>query len=311
MRKVLMSGAAFLTSSVTLTGEEIESLASDESLKNMEKQLSLLERYLNELPDKLLGLGVRTVLALILFAIGSRLIAMIRHFFRRAMERSSASEEAAQFLDSSIKFVSYTILVFMILQLFGVEAASIATVIGSVGVTIGLAIQGSLSNCIGGILIMMLKPFHVGDYIIEGGANEGIVQQISVFYTKLATYDNQIILIPNGNLANSSLTNVTDEAERRVDLKVGISYDSDIRSARKAVQEIAKKNPYVLPEREITVNVDELADSSVVLVVKFWAKKENYWQARYTMLEDIKYGFDEAGIRIPYPQMDVHLESGT
>ena len=105
--------------------------------------------------DKLLGLGVRTVLALILFVIGSRLIAMIRHFFRRAMERSSASEEAAQFLDSSIKFVSYTILVFMILQLFGVEAASIATVIGSVGVTIGLAIQGSLSNCIGGILIMM------------------------------------------------------------------------------------------------------------------------------------------------------------
>ena len=158
---------------------------------------------------------------------------------------------------------------------------------------------------------MMLKPFHVGDYIIEGGGNEGIVQQISVFYTKLATYDNQIILIPNGNLANSSLTNVTDEAERRVDLKVGISYDSDIRSARKAVQEIAKKNPYVLPEREITVNVDELADSSVVLVVKFWAKKENYWQARYTMLEDIKYGFDEAGIRIPYPQMDVHLDSGT
>ena len=304
MRKVLMSGAAFLTSSVTLTGEEIESLAPDESLKDMEKQLSLLERYLNELPDKLLGLGVRTVLALILFAIGSRLIAMIRHFIRRAMERSSASEEAAQFLDSSI-------LVFMILQLFGVEAASIATVIGSVGVTIGLAIQGSLSNCIGGILIMMLKPFHVGDYIIEGGGNEGIVQQISVFYTKLATYDNQIILIPNGNLANSSLTNVTDEAERRVDLKVGISYDSDIRSARKAVQEIAKKNPYVLPEREITVNVDELADSSVVLVVKFWAKKENYWQARYTMLEDIKYGFDEAGIRIPYPQMDVHLESGT
>ena len=204
-----------------------------------------------------------------------------------------------------------TILVFMILQLFGVEAASIATVIGSVGVTIGLAIQGSLSNCIGGILIMMLKPFHVGDYIIEGGGNEGIVQQISVFYTKLATYDNQIILIPNGNLANSSLTNVTDEAERRVDLKVGISYDSDIRSARKAVQEIAKKNPYVLPEREIAVNVDELADSSVVLVVKFWAKKENYWQARYTMLEDIKYGFDEAGIRIPYPQMDVHLDSGT
>ena len=199
-----MSGAAFLTSSVTLTGEEIESLAPDESLKDMEKQLSLLERYLNELPDKLLGLGVRTVLALILFVIGSRLIAMIRHFFRRAMERSSASEEAAQFLDSSIKFVSYTILVFMILQLFGVEAASIATVIGSVGVTIGLAIQGSLSNCIGGILIMMLKPFHVGDYIIEGGGNEGIVQQISVFYTKLATYDNQIILIPNGNLASSA-----------------------------------------------------------------------------------------------------------
>ncbi|MDO4294101.1 MAG: mechanosensitive ion channel family protein [Eubacteriales bacterium] len=281
---------------------------AQDTIQDVEKQLGLVERYLSELPERLLNLGIRTVLALVLFVIGSRIILMIRHFFRKAMERSSSSGEAEQFLDSAIKILLYVVLIFMILQLFGVDAASIATVIGSVGVTVGLAIQGSLSNCIGGILILTLKPFRVGDYIIEAtNKNEGVVQQISIFYTKLATYDNQTVLIPNGSLANSSLTNVTDEPERRVDLRVGISYDSDIRQARAVVLKLAEANPLVLKDRDTTVYVDALADSSVTLFIRFWARKEDYWQARYELLESIKYGFDEAGIQIPYNQLDVHL----
>lgn len=286
--------------------------AAEETIQDVEKQLGLIQRYLNELPDKLLSLGIRVVLALVIFIVGSRVISLIRRFVCRAMEKSTASEEAEGFLDSALKVLLYVILVFMILQLFGVDAASIATVIGSVGVTVGLAIQGSLANCIGGIMILILKPFRVGDYIIEDtGKNEGIVQQISVFYTKLATYDNQVILIPNGTLANSSLTNVTDEPVRRVDLKIGISYNADIRTARAVIEKTGMENPLLIADRGISVNVDSLADSSVLLAIKFWVKKEDYWQSRFEMLEAIKYGFDENGIEIPFNQLDVHIKSGS
>ena len=285
---------------------------SEETIQDVEKQLGLIQRYLDELPDRLLSLGIRVVLALVIFAIGSRVISLIRRFVRRGMAKSTASEEAEGFLDSALKVLLYVILVFMILGLFGVDAASVATVIGSVGVTVGLAIQGSLSNCIGGIMILILKPFRVGDYIIEDtGKNEGIVQQISVFYTKLATYDNQVILIPNGTLANATLTNVTDEPVRRVDLKVGISYNADIRTARAVIQKIGMSNPLLLAEKGVLVNVDSLADSRVLLAVHFWVKKEDYWQARYEMLEAIKYGFDENGIEIPFNQLDVHIKSNS
>ena len=279
--------------------------------EDVEKQLSLMERYLAQLPDRLLSFGIRVVLAIAVFLIGSRLIAFVRRIIRRALEKSSASTEAVQFLDSAMKALLYIVLVCTILQLFGLDAASFATVVGSVGVTVGLAVQGSLTNCIGGILILTLKPFKVGDYIIEDtNKNEGVVQQISIFYTKLATADNKVILIPNGTLANSSLTNVTDEPERRVDLLVGISYRADIRQAKETVRKLLEAHPLVVQEQEISVYVDSLGDSSVVLGIRFWTKKEDYWKTRWEMLENIKYAFDEAGIEIPYNQLDVHIDCG-
>ncbi len=281
------------------------------TVQDVEKQLGLMERYLNQLPDRLFSLGIRAALAIVVFLIGTRLIAFVRRLVRKALERSSASTEAVQFLDSAMKALLYLVLIFTILQLFGMDAASFATVVGSVGVTVGLAVQGSLTNCIGGILILTLKPFKVGDYIIEDtNKNEGVVQQISIFYTKLATVDNKVILIPNGTLANSSLTNVTDEPERRVDLLVGISYRADIRLAKRAVERLIKDHPLVVQEKEIAVYVDSLGDSSVVLGIRFWTKKEDYWKTRWEMLENIKYAFDGAGIEIPYNQLDVHIDGG-
>lgn len=282
--------------------------AVDAVTQDVEKEIGLLQRHMDGLTDKLFSIGIKAVFAIVVFVIGSRVIAFVRNIIRKALVRSSASKEAEQFLDSAIRALLYVVLIFMILQMFGVEAASIATVIGSVGVTVGLAIQGSLTNCIGGVLILTLKPFKVGDYIVEDThKNEGIVQEISIFYTKLATYDNKVILIPNGTLANSSLTNVTDEAERRVDLTVGISYDADIRQARSVVERLAAQHPLVLRDRDVSVYVDSLGESSVVLGIRFWAKKENLWTARCEMLENIKYAFDEEGILIPYNQLDVHF----
>lgn len=280
----------------------------DEVAAQVGEEISFLQRHLNELPDILLNLGIKVVMAMVVFAIGTRVIAFIRNVVKKAMARSSASKEAEQFLDSALKAFLYVVLFFMILQLFGVQATSIATVIGSVGVTVGLAIQGSLTNCIGGIMILTLKPFKVGDYIIEDTyKNEGIVREITIFYTKLFTHDNKMILIPNGTLANSSLTNVTEEAERRIDLTVGISYDSDVRQARAIVQRLAAEHPLVSKERDVSVFIDNLGDSSVVLGIRFWARKENFWTARCEMLENIKYAFDEEGIKIPYNQLDVHI----
>lgn len=298
----MRAGALYLTAG----GNALEAMAAAE--QEVEQELSIWQRHMDEITDGFFSFGIKVVLAIVVFVIGSRVIAVIRKLIRKALAKSSASKEAEQFLDSAIKTLMYVVLIFMILQMFGVEAASIATVLGSVGVTVGLAIQGSLTNCIGGVLILTLKPFKVGDYIIEDThKNEGVVQEISIFYTKLATYDNKVILIPNGTLANSSLTNVTDEAQRRVELLVGISYDADIRKARRVVEGLAAQNPLVLQDREVSVYVDNLGESSVVLGIRFWAKKENFWAARCEMLENIKYAFDAEGVTIPYNQLDVHL----
>jgi len=267
-----------------------------------------MERFMKTLPEKMIGVGIKVIFALLIFIIGAKVISVIRKLVKKGLKKSPVSEAVEQFLDSVVKTVCYVLLIFMILQVFGLQATTIATVLGSAGVTIGLAIQGSLSNCIGGFLILILKPFKVGDYIIEDGfKNEGTVKEISIFYTKLSTPDNKIILIPNGTLANSSLTNVTDAPERRVDFKVGISYNANIAYARKIVQELGAKNELVNQEKGVTVVVDELGDSSVVLSVRFWTKKENYWDARFQMIEGVKTAFDEHGVQIPYNQLDVHL----
>ena len=290
--------------------EQIASESVEKAVENVEHQIGALQRYVATMPDKLILLCAHVVMALVMFVIGTRVIAFLRGFVRRALQKANASETAVQFLDSAIRAVLYVILVFSILQIFGLQAASIATVIGSVGVTVGLAIQGSLSNCIGGILLLTLKPFKVGDYIIEDTQkNEGVVQQISIFYTKLSTLDNKVIYVPNGTLANTSLTNVTDAPMRRVDFTIGIAYSASIAQARKAVEELAAAHPLVLDDPAVSVYVDHFGDSSVVLGIRFWALKENFWQARCEMMEQVKTAFDEAGITIPFNQLDVHVVS--
>ena len=167
---------------------------------------------------------------------------------------------------------------------------------------VGLALQGSLSNFAGGVLILLLKPFRVGDSIIEhSGGKEGTVTEISIFYTKLLTIDNKVVMVPNGTLSNSSITNVSTMEKRRVDLVVGIAYEADIRTAKEA--EEAR-----LPEEEILVFVDELGDSSVNMGVRIWVKTEDYWSARWRLTENIKYALDSHNISIPYPQMDVQIK---
>ena len=274
------------------------------------EELALGQKLLKAAPQSLLDLLIRVVFCIVAFLIGSRIISFIRKLTGNALKRANASKEAKQFLDSSLKVGLYAFLIFQIAVKLGIDATTIATVIGSATVTIGLAFQGSLKNCIGGILIMLLHPFRVGDYIIEDNhKNEGTVSEITIFYTKLATIDNKIILLPNGALADTSITNVTNEDNRRVELKVGISYQSDIRKAKSVITSLIEANEKILKDKEYSIFVDDLGDSSVVLGMRFWKRTEYFWPVRWAMLEEIKYAFDENGIGIPFPQMDVHLDA--
>ena len=268
----------------------------------------MIERFIQELPEKALHLGTRIVLSAIVLFIGVQLIKVVRRLVKKSLERGSADQGVIQFIDSFLKFSLYVVLLITISSGFDLDAASILALLGSAGVAIGLAIQGSLANFVGGVLILMLKPFKVGDYIKEDtNGIEGTVISIELFYTKLTTVDNRVIVLPNGTLANSSLTNVTACDSRRLDLKVGISYDADIRQAKEVPQKVLEEDEGVLKAKEHFVYVDELAESSVNLGIRRWFSMDGYWQGKWRLTENVKYALDEAGIGIPYPQMDLHL----
>lgn len=272
------------------------------------EELSLLENYLKGLLPSLISFGLSVIGAVLVYVIGVRVIRWIRRLFAKMLRRHNVDEGVCQFLDAIVKVAGYFILILMILGFFGVTTASVVAVLGSAGLTLGLALQGSLSNFAGGVLILLLKPFTVGDYIIEeSGKKEGTVQEISIFYTTLLTADHYTVVIPNGTLANNSITNLTKSGSRRLDIKVGISYESDIRRAKQVLLQVAGQLEYRMQGEEPVVLVDELADSSVNLIVRAWTDPDSYWDARWELNEQIKLALDEAGIEIAFPQLDVHV----
>lgn len=298
---------------LTNNGDIIDNSAAKEAVaevtQDVVEETMNFQKYLNaHIPD-LITFGLKVVLAIVFFFIGRKIITWIRKIVRKSFERSNADKGVEQFVDSLLKFFLYAILLFSIVTKFGVESSSIAALIASGGVAIGLAVQGSLSNFAGGVLILLLKPFVVGDYIIEDNhKNEGTVKEIQIFYTKLSTVDNKTIIIPNGTLANTSLTNVTAKEVRRLEIKVGISYDSDLRKAKKILAEILDREEKILKEDEVLIYVDNLADSSVQIGIRAWVKTDDYWPVRWKLLEEIKLTFDREGIEIPYPQIKVHMK---
>lgn len=267
-----------------------------------------IEKFLSELPEKALHLGLRILLAFVFFMVGVQIIKLLRKLVKKSLVRGKVDVGVQQFTDSFIKAGLYILLIFLIAGSFGVDAASVVALVGSAGVAIGLAVQGSLSNLAGGVLILILKPFVVGDYIIDSEGREGTVTEIQMFYTKLLTADNRTVVLPNGNLANGSLVNVSTDKYRRCDIPVGISYQADIRTAREAIMELLARDPAVLKDRDMRVVVDALGDSAVQLIVRCWFTNEEYWDGRYRLTEGIKDTLDRAGVQIPYPQMDVHVQ---
>ena len=271
----------------------------------------LINEFLSQLPERALNLGLRILLAVIFFLLGIHLIKFIRKIIRKSMKRASAELGVIQFVDSFLKASFYALLVMLLASAFGVDAASVVAVVGSAGVAIGLAVQGSLSNLAGGVLILALKPFKVGDYIRESySEKEGTVTEIQIFYTKLLTPDNQTVVLPNGNLANNSLVNVTTQEARRMDISVGISYQADLKRAKEVLNAILAGDEAVLKDRDMLVYVSELSSSCVMLGVRCWFKQEDFWAGKWRITVNCKLALDENGIKIAYNQLDVHLDTG-
>lgn len=265
--------------------------------------------FRNMLPD-LLSFLVQLVIAVAILLVGIKVIGAIVKMLRKTMEKGSTETGVITFLCSLVKYALYFVLCMIILSQFGVTTGSVVAVLGSAGLTVGLALQGSLQNFAGGVLILLLKPFAVGDYIIDNGSgDEGTVSAITIYYTKLLTIDNRMILIPNGSLSNSSITNVTGMEKRRVDIVVGVAYESDLAKVKKVLEQVVASEPAVLTEEAKDVFVSELADSSVNMGIHVWVKTSDYWTAKWRMTENIKNALDENGISIPYPQLDVQVKN--
>lgn len=273
------------------------------------EEVNRLAQFIQNSIPKLAAFGLRVLIALLVFFAGRIVIKWIQRIVRHSLERSGVDKGVEQFVDSFLKVGLYSLLIFSIAAKFGIDTASVAALVASGGVAIGLALQGSLSNFAGGVLILLLKPFEVGDYILEDtNKNEGTVKEIQIFYTKLSTVDNKTIVIPNGMLTNNSLTNATAKEERQLDLKISISYQADLKKAKELILDVLRKDESVKQDAGMNVFVDDLADSAVVLGVRAWVNNDDFWPAKWRMLETIKLTLDEQGIEIPYPQLTVHMK---
>ena len=253
--------------------------------------------------------GKNILIALVVLIVGNKLIKWIIKLIGNSFKKTKMEPMVAKFLLSLIKFALYFLIAIIVISILGIPTTSLIAALSAAGLTLGLALQGSLSNFAGGVLILLFKPFTIGDYIKEDThGNEGTVTGIDLFYTKILTIDNKAIVIPNGTLANSSLTNFTAQEKRRIDILIGISYDSDIRKAKDVLAQVIAASERILQDDEISIYVDSLGESQITLGTRAWVKTEDYWTERWDLLEKFKCAFDENGIEIPFNQLSVTIK---
>lgn len=262
--------------------------------------------------DALVGFVGNIIVAALIVLIGFKVARYVANWVKKLLYRSNNIDEGVvRFLYSFTDLGLKAVVLFTAVTKLGVATSSIIALFGSATVAIGLALQGSLSNIAGGVLILILKPFQIGDYIIEDNSkNEGTVCDIDLFYTKLKTTDNKVVVIPNGIISNTSLTNVTRSNFRRVDLVIGISYDQKIGPVKELLEKIVKEQDEVIIEEDkpLLIFVHNFAESCVEMGLRFWVPMDSYWKIRWAVLEQIKVEFDEHGIEIPYNKLDVHIK---
>lgn len=270
--------------------------------------MTFLEEQMRRAGQWLMSKAGMVLLALICLVIGLRLVKWIMKVVRKSFGKSKLDPTVASFLGSIISILLYILVFITVISIMGIQVTSFVTLLGTAGVAIGLAVQGSLSNFAGGVLILILKPFVIGDYIKEDThGNEGTVISIDIFYTRIRTFDGKVVVIPNGTLSNTSLTNLTKQEKRRIDLVVPVEYDADLRNVKKVLQDVVTSEPMVLQEEPIDIALDEFGDSALTVLVHVWVPTDAYWKTKWNLMEHIKLAFDAEKICIPFNQLDVHL----
>ncbi|MBK1439418.1 mechanosensitive ion channel family protein [Parapedobacter sp. ISTM3] len=245
--------------------------------------------------------------ALLIYLIGSWLIKVLKRFMARAFERRNLDISLQRFLNNLISWVLNILLFIVVITQLGVQTSAFVAIIGAAGLAIGLALQGSLANFAGGVLILVLKPFRIGDFIQSSSGVSGTVKEIDIFNTKLNTPQNQLVVVPNGDLSNSSITNYTQLGTRRTWFDIRVAYSTDLRQAKEILLEVVKNNEFAYADPAPQIVVTELGDSAVNLSVRVTTSNENFWTMQEQLIIDCKAALDRAGIEIPFPQRDVHL----
>lgn len=287
-----------------MPGEQLETQVMD----TVAKSVSHWDKVLDTVIEYAIRFGKNILIALIVYFIASRLIKWVLKLTTKALNKGKIEPIVVKFIYSIIKVGLYVLLFIAIVSILGIPTTTFVTLFGTVTLSVGLALQGSLANFAGGVLILIFKPFKVGDYIVACG-DEGTVVGIDVFYTKLATVDNKMIVIPNGTLANSSVKNVSAMDIRRVDVQVGISYESDITAAKKVLMGIIDKNDNILRDKPVNIFVASLDASQITLETRVWVSADKYWDTKWAFTEQYKLALDEAGIEIPFNQLSVTIKN--
>ncbi len=268
--------------------------------------METIQNYYQMGVDLIWRIGPQLLWALATLFVGTWIIKLINRFAGKAMEKGNVDLSLRKFIASLLSIGLKILLLISVAGMLGIATASFVAVIGAAGLAVGLALQGSLANFAGGVLILLLKPFKVGD-VIEAQGYVGKVDQIQIFNTILKTADNKTVILPNAAVSNGNITNYSTEPRRRVDMTFGIGYDDDLLKAKQILQKMTEEDERILKDPAPTVVVSELADSSVNFAVRVWVKAEDYWNVFFDFQEKVKLTFDKEGISIPYPQQDVHL----
>ncbi len=264
------------------------------------------EQILNHVNQIFLEYGPKLIAAVAVWIIGGWIIKVLTNGFNKMLEKRQTDESLKPFLKGLVGGLLKVMLIITVLSMLGVEMTSFIAILGAAGLAVGLALSGTLQNFAGGVMILLFKPFKVGD-VIEAQGFLGKVSEIQIFNTILKTPDNKTVIIPNGGLATSSMTNYTTEPTRRVDWTFGIGYGDDVDKAKEVIKGLCDQDPRILKDPELFIAVSALADSSVNFAVRAWVKTDDYWNVFFEMNENVYKSFDQEGLNIPFPQMDVHL----
>ncbi len=276
--------------------------------ESVEQSAGWLKENIDKLLDWALGAAGNLALAAIFLFVGLKLSKFLTKLISRSFERHNMDPCVLSFLMSLINIILKLLVFITAATLLGFEMTSFITLLGTASLAVGLALQGSLSNLAGGVLILLLKPFVIGDYIIEKGTGqEGTVSSIDIFYTRLKTTDNRMIVVPNGNLSATSIINVTANPTRRLDMSIGVAYDSDINLVKQALKEAILSDERVLREEPVDIFIDEFDSSAITMGMHFWVLRADYWEVKWSINAKLKEVFRKYDIEIPYNQLDVHV----